>query len=154
MLHLRPIGHWRLRVCTEAAMTLPTEVQLWMKKAEARPLVRVNALCSLQCFGTDGRVAKKGDVAHKNLFHQSPEVLFQIGVGGEPEREPADPGSPGTTTILRPFFRDHPGEPVSEENFWTLWCKGRLTEADTPTIRLGATPSGLTSAHLHHSPFF
>ena len=32
---------------------------------------------------------------------------------------------------------------------WTLWCKGRLTEANTPTIRLGATPSGLTSAHLH-----
>jgi len=41
------------------------------------------------------------------------------------------------TTELRPFFRDHPGEPVPEENFWTLWCKGRLTEADTPTIRLG-----------------
>jgi len=59
-----------------------------------------------------------------------------------------------TTTILRPFFRDHPGEPVPEENFWTLWCKGRLTEADTPTIQLGATPSGLTSAHLHHPPIF
>jgi len=41
---------------------------------------------------------------------------------------------------------------VPEENFWTLWCKGRLTEADTPTIRLGATPSGLTSAHLHQPP--
>ena len=54
---------------------------------------------------------------------------------------------------LRPFSRDHPGEPVPEENFWTLWCKGGLTEADTPTIRLGAIPSGLTSAHLHHSPF-
>jgi len=39
------------------------------------------------------------------------------------------------TTVLRPFFRDHPGEPVPQENFWTLWCKGRLTEADTPTIR-------------------
>ena len=50
------------------------------------------------------------------------------------------------TTVLRPFFRDHPGEPVPEEDFWTLWCKGRLTEADTLTIRLGATPSGLTSA--------
>ena len=36
-----------------------------------------------------------------------------------------------TTTVLRPFFRDHPGEPVPEDNFWTLWCKGRLTEADT-----------------------
>jgi len=58
-----------------------------------------------------------------------------------------------TTTILRPFFRDHPGEPVTEENFWTLWCKERLTEADTLTIRLGVTPSGLTSAHLHHPPY-
>jgi len=41
---------------------------------------------------------------------------------------------------------------VPEENFWTLWCKGRLTEADTPTIWLGATPSGLISAYLHHPP--
>jgi len=52
------------------------------------------------------------------------------------------------------LFWDHPGGPVPEENFWTLWCKGGLTEADTPTIRLGATPSRLTSAHLHHPPFF
>jgi len=59
-----------------------------------------------------------------------------------------------TTTILRPFFRDHPGEPVPEENFWTLWYKGRLTEADILTIQLGATPSGLTSAYLHHPPIF
>ena len=48
------------------------------------------------------------------------------------------------------LFWDHLGEPVPEENFWTLWCKGRLTEADTQTIRVVATPSGLTSAHLHH----
>ena len=59
-----------------------------------------------------------------------------------------------TTTVLRPFFWDHPGELVPEENFWTLWCKGRLTEADTLTILMGATPSGLTSAHLHHPPIF
>jgi len=58
------------------------------------------------------------------------------------------------TTVLWPFFPDHLGEPVPEENFWTSWCKGRLTEADTPTIRLVATPSGLTSAHLHHPPIF
>jgi len=55
-----------------------------------------------------------------------------------------------TTTILRPFFRDHLGQPVPEGNFWTLWCKERLTEVDTPTIRMGATLSGLNSAHLHH----
>jgi len=59
-----------------------------------------------------------------------------------------------TTTILLPFFRDHPGEPVQEENFWTLWCNGRLTEADTPTIQLDATPCGLTSANLHHPLIF
>ena len=58
-----------------------------------------------------------------------------------------------TTTVLRPFCGDHPGEPLPEENFWTLWRKGRLTEADTPTIRLGATPSEPTSAHLHHPPY-
>jgi len=52
------------------------------------------------------------------------------------------------------LFQDHPTEPVPEENFWTLWCKGRLTEADTLTIQLGATPSGLTSAHLHHPPWW
>jgi len=51
------------------------------------------------------------------------------------------------------FFRDHLGKTVPEENFWTLWCKGRLTEADTLTIWLGATPSGPTGAHLHHPPY-
>jgi len=59
-----------------------------------------------------------------------------------------------TTTILRPLFRDHPGEPAPEENLWTLWCKGRSTEADTKTLRLGATPSEPTSAHLRHPPIF
>ena len=33
-----------------------------------------------------------------------------------------------THNRLTAFFRDHPGEPVPEENFWTLWCKGRLTD--------------------------
>ena len=52
------------------------------------------------------------------------------------------------------LFPDHPGDPVPEKNFWTLWCKGRLTETVTPTIRLGATPSGQTNAHLQHPPHY
>jgi len=81
------------------------------------------------------------------------------------------------------LFPRPPGWLVPEENFWTLWCKedphflqagccscrptnsvkapkatsafkGRLTEADTLTIRLGTTPSGPTSAYLHHPPIF
>jgi len=62
--------------------------------------------------------------------------------------------TPHTTIVSRPFFQDYSGEPVPEENFLTFWCRGRLTEADTLTIRLGTTPSGLTSAHLHHPPIF
>jgi len=58
------------------------------------------------------------------------------------------------TTVLWLFIWDHPGELVPEENFWTLWCKERLTVADTLTIRMSATPSGLTNAHLHHVPIF
>jgi len=59
------------------------------------------------------------------------------------------------TTVLRPFFQDHPVEPVPEDNFSTLWFKGRLTEADTLTMQMGATPPSptLSSAHLHHPPF-
>jgi len=75
------------------------------------------------------------------IFHYEPRVINAI-------------TTTTTTTILRSFFQDQPGEPVPEENFWTLRCKGRLVEADTLTIRLGATPSGLTSAHLHPPPFF
>jgi len=60
---------------------------------------------------------------------------------------------PTTTTVLQPFFLDHTDEPVLEENFRTLFCKGRLTGTDTLIIRLGTTPSGLTSAH-HHPPIF
>jgi len=56
-----------------------------------------------------------------------------------------------TTNVLQPFLLLWP---VSEENFWTLWCNGRLTKADTLTIQMGATPSGLTSAHFHHLPCF
>jgi len=57
-----------------------------------------------------------------------------------------------TDTMIE--IRNHPGEPVPKENFWTLWCKKKLTKAHMPTIQLGATPSRLTSAHLHHPPHF
>ena len=54
----------------------------------------------------------------------------------------------------QPFYGPFSGTiRVSRCQKRTLWCKGRLTDADTPTIRLGATPSELTSAHLHHPPF-
>jgi len=50
------------------------------------------------------------------------------------------------TTILRPFFQYYPGEPVPEEKLLLdFMVQGEISEANTPTIRLGATPSGLIS---------
>jgi len=44
------------------------------------------------------------------------------------------------------LFWDYPGEPVPEENLLLdFMVQGKITEADTPTIRLGATPSKLIS---------
>ena len=55
-----------------------------------------------------------------------------------------------TTTILPPFSGTIRASLCQKRHFWTLWCKGRLTQAYIRTVRLGATPSGLNSAHLHH----
>jgi len=88
---------------------------------------------------------------HPFFIHHCPTRLLRSGVA------PSTLTTTTTTTpqpFYGPFSGTTLGEPVPEENFWTLWCKDRLTEADTPTIRLGATPSGLSSAHLHHPPMF
>jgi len=119
-------------------------------------LGRNQLLISLNC----NHWCQRAEITRSNLFlrHQlAPEESTL-----QPLQPLCDAGSnqrygyycTTTTTILWPFFRDNPGEPVPEENFWTLWCKERFTEADTPTIRPGATPSGLTSAHLHRPPIF
>jgi len=58
------------------------------------------------------------------------------------------------TAIFWPFSQDHLGEPVPEEIFfWTFMVQGKITEADTPTIWLGATPSGLISDPPPSFPF-
>jgi len=112
-----------------------------------RPLIKhyrnITAVISTQCFdscwatGRASRLQPTCAMKHKDLLLGDPVL----------------PHHHHTTTVLRPFFRDHPGELVPEENFWTLWCKERLTEAYTP-IWLGATPSGLTSVHLQQPPTF
>jgi len=59
------------------------------------------------------------------------------------------------TTVLRPFFWDYTSEPVPEEIFfWTFMVQGRISEEDTLTIRVGATPSGLISNPPQSSPIF
>jgi len=59
-----------------------------------------------------------------------------------------------TTTVYGPYSGTTRVSRCQKRTSGLLWCKGTLTEADTPTIRLGATSSGLTSAHLHHPPHF
>jgi len=38
--------------------------------------------------------------------------------------------------------------------FWTFMVQGKKTEADTPTIQVGATPSGINSDPSPSSPHF
>jgi len=60
--------------------------------------------------------------------------------------------APPPQTFYSPFSGTTRVSRCQKENFWTLWRKGRLTEAATLTVRLGATPSRLTSAYLRHPP--
>jgi len=53
-----------------------------------------------------------------------------------------------------PFFRDHPHKPVPKEIFWNFMVQGKITEADTLTIWLGAAPSELISGPPPPSPIF
>jgi len=47
-----------------------------------------------------------------------------------------------------PFSRTTWVSRCQKRTSWLYGARQRLTEADTPTIRLGATPTGLTSAQL------
>jgi len=59
-----------------------------------------------------------------------------------------------TRLFYSPFFRDYPGELVPKEIFfWTFMVQGKITD-NTPTIRLGATPSRLISNPPPSSPHF
>jgi len=52
-------------------------------------------------------------------------------------------GSTEHTIVLRPFFRNYLGKMMPEEIRLNFMVQGKITLADTPTIRLGTTPSGL-----------
>ena len=66
------------------------------------------------------------------------------------------------TSVINNYHHNHftaifpgpPGWAGARKEFLDFMAQGKITEADTPTIRLGPTPSGLTSAHLHHPPIF
>ena len=53
-----------------------------------------------------------------------------------------------TSTVLRSFFRDHSGQPVPEENFWTSWCK----EGNINRGRHNGHPAGRHSIRTTRCP--
>jgi len=60
-------------------------------------------------------------------------------------------------TPPQPFYDSFPGPAKwagARRERLDIMVQGKITKADTPTIRLGATPSRLTSAHLHHPIFY
>jgi len=70
------------------------------RKDEARPLVRVNAFCSWQCFCTGGQVAVSKRLYSTNYWR------FCSGWSEEDPREMAHRGTPGKTAIKRTYSRN------------------------------------------------
>jgi len=58
------------------------------------------------------------------------------------------------TTILQPFFLGLSGCASARRNLLDFMVQGKITEADTTTIWMGATPSGLISDLPPSSPLF
>ena len=78
-----------------------------------------------------------GMSSHTKILHHSPHTITHT-----------------HTTDLWHFFRDYPGEPVPEKIFWTFRVQRKITEADTLTIWLDATPFWLISDPPPSSPHF
>ena len=95
--------------------------------------------------------------AQSNCIQHSTQTTYRftyLSFNGRFQGQPP----PHTTTVLRRFFRDHPGEAVPEENFWTLWCKinrGRHTDhpatAGRHSIRTNQCPPP-PSPHIFYRP--
>jgi len=143
-----------MRRCTWQSEIMSVTLHAYFFAILTRP---VWLLCTI-CHSTSHLLITVDSLQDITAVLPSPYIPYTVVLSGGPARlklcGPSSLWTHTTTTILRPFFRDHLGEPVPEENFWNLWCMERLTEADTLTIRLGATPSRLTSAHLHHPVIF
>jgi len=162
---IRTIDHWHRRTSVKGEACFLLEVDGY-RNDEAGGwfyLIEISALSPFHCFDTCLARWQEGHWSGRKICSSNPQGSSFWGTGPPGSDVNSRKGrlkkslcvtKTTTATVLWPFFRDHPGEPVPEENFWTLWCKGRLTEADTLTIWLGATPSVLTSGHLHHSPIF
>jgi len=59
-----------------------------------------------------------------------------------------------TTTVLHPFSGTTRVSRYQNRTSGLYGGREDLTEADTPTIRMDTTQTGLTSAHLHYHPIF
>ena len=62
-----------------------------------------------------------------------------------------------TVPTVRPTQNSlHPlsASSITAGHLLDFMVRGKITEADAPTIRLGATPSGLSVPHLRHPPIF
>jgi len=80
--------------------------------------------------GSEGSREREGQGANRPGSESSRERIGHGSIGQFAQGSELAQGRKGcesttttTITVLRHFFRDHPGEPVPEENFWTLWCK-------------------------------
>jgi len=57
-------------------------------------------------------------------------------------------------TVTQNSLRPLSASSITARHLLDFMVREKITEADAPTIRLGATPSGLSVPHLRHPPIF
>jgi len=93
-------------------------------------------------------------LARHNIELLAPLTAYKTCSWNNNSKQSIDNFSHPPPQLFYALFGDHPGEPVPEENFWTLWCKGRFTEADTLTIPAGRHSIRTNQCPPPPSPFF
>ena len=133
----------------------------WMKDGKMlRPgdryeIVYTLGICSLEVAACDMSDAGKYTCIAENS-QGTEECMCKVTVNGTPYSTICYTQRDAHHTTL-PFTAPFPGPPGcagAKTELLDFIVQGKINRGRHTAIRMGATPSGLSSAHLHHPPIF
>ena len=107
-------------------MNLSTVKWAQWDKTQSRDLLVCSYVCALHCAQLLHTILHRTDLIISPLTLQTITTTLMMSIWGKGGKARWKYTITTTTTVLRPFFRDHPGEPVPEENFWTSCLQGKI----------------------------
>jgi len=136
------------------------KLSLWLKYNDMQLTPHRHKLQSSALMKIKGRneIFWKSNTLSMNTYNNS-KLISKMQLNGTIVRLWCSDGNEWNLwTLITPPHQNHftalfPGSPKSAGARREL-LDFMVQEAETPTIRLGATPSGVTSAYIPHPPFF